>query len=53
MEKYAVVSTDNEKLASMTKVGYCEKCKAPVFGDGCDPQRTCDCIAATVINFGS
>lgn len=52
MEKYGVATIDNEKLASMKKIGHCEKCKAPVFGSHADAQKTCDCNAAIVINYG-
>ena len=51
MEKYGVADIQNEKLANMKKIGYCEKCKAPVFGSHVEPQRTCDCKAATVVEY--
>ena len=52
MEKYGVATNHGEKLASMKKVGYCTKCKAPVFGDVLEPQKTCDCSEGVAITFG-
>ena len=52
MEKYGVADIHNEKLASMKKIGKCDKCGAAVFGSHADPQKTCDCNAATIITLG-
>ncbi len=52
MEKYGVADINSEKLASMKKIGYCEGCKAPVFGSHVDPQKTCDCNKAIVVEYG-
>lgn len=52
MEKYGVCK--NEKTAGMgPRVGYCEKCNAPVLYKNGDYEKSCDCSAAKVITFGN
>jgi len=52
MEKYGVCKT--EKQAGMgPKVGYCEKCQAPIVAINGEYKKTCDCDGSQVITFGN